>query len=80
MTKKPLHHMDVDYFTNIYTLMVLIVTLPVTSCESERSISLKSKLRTSMMEERLNALALIHFRKEIHIDSEEVVTIFGKSN
>ena len=51
--------------------MVLIVTLPVTSCESERSISLKSKLRTSMMEERLNALALIHFHKDIHIDSEE---------
>ena len=81
--EKALRHIDKDYFPNIHTFMVLMVTLPVTSCESERSISLlkfiKSKLRSSMVEERLNALTLMYFHKDVHIDTEEVVTLFAQA-
>ena len=35
--EKALHHIDSDYFPNVHTLKVLLATLPVTSCESERS-------------------------------------------
>ena len=68
--EKALHHIDSDYFPNIHTLMVLLVTLTVTSCESERSISLlrliKSRLRSTMIEDRLNSLALMYFHKDIY--------------
>lgn len=37
---KALPHADQDYFPNIRTLMLIMVTLPITSCECERSISL----------------------------------------
>ena len=61
---KALPHADQDYvLPNICTLMLIMITLPITSCECECSISLlrlvKSALRTTMTEERLNGLALI---------------------
>ena len=37
---KALPHADQDYFPNIRTLMLIMITLPITSCECERSISL----------------------------------------
>ena len=47
-----LPHADHDYFPNIRTLMLVMVTLPVTSCERERSIShlrlIKSTVCTTM--------------------------------
>ena len=36
---KPLSFVDKDYFPNIYVILVISATLPVTSCECERSIS-----------------------------------------
>ena len=80
---KVLHHIDSDYFPNIHTLMVLLVTLPVTSCESERSISLlqliKSRLKSIMIEDRLNSLALMYYHKDIPIDPEDVITQFAQA-
>ena len=79
--EKVLPHTDGDYFPNICTLLLNIVTLPVTICESERSISLlkllKSRLRQNMSDERLNALALMQCHKDIPIKPEEVLTIFA---
>ena len=37
--QKLLPYTDYDYFPNIHTLLRIILTLPVTSCECERSIS-----------------------------------------
>ena len=36
-------------------------------------------LRSSMVEERLNALTLMYFHKDVHIDTEEVVTLFAQA-
>ena len=58
-----LKHADCDMFPNIHCLLRHICTLPVTSSECERSISvlrrLKSYMRSTMAQERLSSLALL---------------------
>ena len=36
----PVDHADCDFFPNIHTLLCIMGTLPVTSCECECSISM----------------------------------------
>ena len=78
---KALPHADQDYFTNIRTFMLIMITLPITSCECERSISLlrlvKSTLHTTMTEERLNGLALMQYHHDIRL---EIVAEFARRN
>lgn len=62
-------------FPNIATLLKIFCTLPVTSCEVERSFSslrrLKTYLQSTMGEERLTGLALltVHRDKAINLDN-----------
>ena len=57
---------DHDYYPNIRTFIVILATLPITSCECERSISMlrlvKTALRSTMSETRLNGLAMLQYR------------------
>ena len=59
-------------FPNINILLRLICTLPVTSCECERNVSalrrLKTYLRTTMGQDRLSGLALMHVHYATEID------------
>ena len=63
-----------------------MATLPVTSCECEHSISLlrlvKSSLRSSMGQNRLNGLALLHSHQGsfVTLTPEEVVEDFAINN
>ena len=54
------------------------------SCEAERSFSalrrIKTFLRTTMEEERLNSLALLHIHREIPINLDEAVTKFAQKH
>ena len=79
---KVLPHADVDYYPNIRTLFVIMATLPVTSSECERSVSLlrlvKTVLRTTMSEDRLNGLAMMQCHHNIPLDPEEVVEEFTR--
>ena len=56
------HEVSEDDYPNINTILTIVDTLPVTSCSCERSCSTLRKLktfnRTTMLEERLNGLAL----------------------
>ena len=74
---KALPHVDKDYFPNIHTLMLIMATIPITSCECERSFSLlrlvKSTSRTAMTEDRLNGLALMKFHQDIKLDPDDIV-------
>ena len=69
--EKALVHADKDFYPNIHTLLSIMATLPVTSCECERSISMlrivKSQLRSSMGQNRLNNLALLYYHYDIEI-------------
>ena len=46
--EKVLAHTDYYYFQNIHTLLVIKATLPVTSCECERSISMLKLVKTAL--------------------------------
>ena len=62
-------HVDKDFYPNIRSLMMIMVTIPVTSCECEQSISLlilvKSRIRSTMGAERLNALTLMQCHRDV---------------
>ena len=59
-----LNECDSRLFPNVYILLKIICTIPVTSCEAERSFStlrqIKPFLRTTMAEDRLGGLTLLH--------------------
>ncbi|XP_046861158.1 52 kDa repressor of the inhibitor of the protein kinase-like [Xenia sp. Carnegie-2017] len=71
-------------FENIKACLRLLATLPVTSCECERSISalrmLKTYNRSTMVEERLNGLALMRIHQEIEPTVDEVINKFAYGN
>jgi hypothetical protein len=71
---------DDDMYPNLHVLLRLACTLPVTSCQCERSAStlrrLHNFMRVSMNEERLSALALIHMHYEFEINYETVIDKF----
>ena len=63
---------DEELFPNIYVLLVIACTLPITSCECERNASVLHRLnnfmRASMNESRLTSLTLMHIHYDKIID------------
>ena len=68
------------HYPNIRVMLQLACTLPVTSCECERSAStmrrLHTYMRTSMTQEILSSLALLHIHYDVPIDLDEAVNIY----
>ena len=68
----------------IETLLQIFATLPVTTACGERSFSalkyIKTYLRSSMKEDRLDALAHLYINKDIRLDRDQVIDQFAKSN
>ena len=73
---------DGDMFPNIYILLQIACTIPVTSCECERSASglrrLNNYMRASMGKDRLSYLALLHIRYDLPVDLDKVVDSFAR--
>lgn len=73
-----------DGFENIKVILRILGTLPITSCECERSISslrmLKDYKRSTMVDERLNGLALMKIHPEIVPDVQKVIDKFAVGN
>ncbi|XP_030751390.1 52 kDa repressor of the inhibitor of the protein kinase-like [Sitophilus oryzae] len=69
-------------YPNIYILLKILATLPVSTATPERSFStlrrLKDFLRNSTGQERLTGLALLSVHREINVDIEEVVNRFSR--
>ena len=69
-----------DMYPNLSVLLKLAATLPVTSCECERSFSvlrcLRTWLRASMTTKRFSSLAIINIHREVQIDYKHAVKIF----
>ena len=76
-----LEHCSVAFYPNIRKLLTILATLPVTTSSAERSFStlrrLKTYLRSTMANERLASLALLHIHKDISVSAEEVVDRFA---
>lgn len=76
-----LNQCDRNLFPNVFFLIKVLVTLPVTTASPERSFStlrrLKTYLRNSVGQNRLNGLALMGVHREIPIQNEEVLERFS---
>ena len=81
--EKALLFCDRDDYPNISVLLAIACTLPVTTCETERSNSqlklLKTYLRSTMTEERLSSLAVIKIHREMiaDLDFDKLVVEFA---
>lgn len=68
-------------FTNIRTMLHILLTLPVSIASAERSFStlrsLKSYVRSTCGESRLNGLTLIYIHRDIQINNKNVIDRFA---
>lgn len=71
-------------YPNIQCLLHLLAVLPATSCTAERSFStlrrVKTYLRSTMGQDRLNGLVLLHIHRNIDILPEEVIDKFAREH
>ena len=71
-------------FVHVKQLLKIAATLPVTSCSAERCFSamirLKSRLRSTMDDDRLNGLALMDMHKDKNISVDSVINQFALCN
>lgn len=71
-------------FPNVFQMLKIVCTIGVTSCECERSNSelrlLKTYLRSTMSQERLNGLALMHVHYRMAIDLDEIVNRMARKH
>ncbi|CAH0719240.1 unnamed protein product, partial [Brenthis ino] len=62
----------VDVFPNCYTILKIFLTMPITSCEAERSFSrmsyIENKYRTTMSNYRLNHLSVLSINCDLTKD------------
>ena len=69
------------HYTNIRVMLQLACTLPVTSCERERNTRTMRRLHTymctSMTQQRLSSLALLHIHYDVPIDLDKAVDIYS---
>ena len=67
-------------FPNIFTLIKIGCTLPVTSAECERSFSamrrLRTWLRSTMISDRLSSLAIMNIHRNVEVDYKETAKLF----
>lgn len=70
------------YLSEVERLVGLILTLPATNAASERTFStlkrVKTYLRSTMSQQRLNALLMLHTYKDLNdlLDPEDIIKIF----
>ena len=69
-----------ELFPHLHQLLRLVCTFPITTCETERSVRalrrLKTYLRSTMGQERLSSIALIHSNYPMDINYDEVIARF----
>lgn len=73
-----------DVFPNIFTLLKIYLVLMTTNCTDERGFSklklIKSRLRSSMTQDRLNNLSLMSFESDLlkKINYNEIINDFAE--
>ena len=65
-------------FPNIKVLLLILCTLPVISCSAERSFSGLKRIRSTMSNERLSSLALLHLHRDINVKVEDIFDEFAR--
>ena len=69
-------------FPNIYTALCIQGTIPITTCQCERSVSalrrLKTYMRGTMPQERLNGLAALSVHHNMNISENKIIDKFAR--
>ena len=77
-------HDDLATYPAVHVLLRIFATLPVTTATGERSFSalkyVKSALRSTMSEDRLNGLTMLFVHKDIKLNINAVIDAFAKNN
>ena len=75
--QRTLSNMMTGMFPNIHRVLILLGVSPVTTCSCERSISVQRRLKTyrrsTMVQDRYNALALMQIHYGMDIDHHDVL-------
>ena len=75
-----LNETNKDIYPGIFFILSIFLTMPVSSSSSERSFSamrrIKNYLRTTMRDERLSNLSLLHVQRLMSIDTVAVIDQF----
>jgi len=70
-----------NFLPAVTTLLRLFGTIPVSNATAERSFSalkrLKTYLRSTMGEERLTGLALLHVNKSTEVDPDDIIELYA---
>ena len=73
-----------DAFPNIFTLLHTFLTLPVTTCTSERSFStlrrLKTYLRSMTSDTRMNGLAVLSIYRNYTPSPEQIINRLSETS
>ncbi|CAI6355883.1 unnamed protein product [Macrosiphum euphorbiae] len=78
--------MDAELYPNLYKLLSLSLTIPISSAICERSFSamrkIKNWLRTSMNQDRFTNLSLIYIERDLsnELSNEKILDTFAISN
>ncbi|PIK36824.1 putative 52 kDa repressor of the inhibitor of the protein kinase-like [Apostichopus japonicus] len=76
-----LRHANSDLYPNISVALTVLLTMPISSATAERSFSamrrIKNYMRSTMNEERLSGLALMHIHRDFAIDVDAVLKKFA---
>ncbi|CAI6372170.1 unnamed protein product [Macrosiphum euphorbiae] len=71
-------------FPNLYLMVQVAITLPISSATSERSFSamrrINTYLRSTMNQDRFSNLSILHIEKDIEIKINEILQIFIDKN
>ncbi|XP_050064360.1 uncharacterized protein LOC126553253, partial [Aphis gossypii] len=71
-------------FPNLYLMVQVAITLPISSATSERSFSAKRRintyLRSTMNQDRFSNLSILHIEKDIEIKIDEILKLFIDKN
>ena len=73
-----------DSHPSLAVLIQILATLPVTTATNKRSFSalkyLKTNLRNTTKEVRLNDLALLYVHRDISLDFEQIIAEVSRKN
>ena len=81
-----LHHPSscIQMFPNVIKVLKLFLLTSISGASVERSNSslrfVKNRMRSSMREDRFNALTLLYEQKGIELDIEEIINTFSKKH
>ena len=72
-----LKQIDKGAYVNIYTSILITIPISLASCKGSISRNLKTYLRNTMVQDRLNGLALMHAHREMELDLEQIIDLFA---